>query len=133
MLTPGTTSQAFTISDLNPVTDPLLELAGALHEVETPTGPNQGFENKKLTSEQLLAFLAAQLGGNSADGILFLPDGRAILSPARQAQLDAGELYYLHDDGTGYRQVVTAGTLPTNSPAQNSAALISMADGLQKP
>jgi hypothetical protein len=68
MLIPGTNLQGNTISDLPRVVTPDTELPGALHEVETPTGPNGDFENKGLTTEQLVEYLAARLGSGGAGG-----------------------------------------------------------------
>ena len=59
----GTQLQGYYIEELPPVADPSAELPGALFEVETKTGPNDSRENKKLTAEQLLAFLSDMLGG----------------------------------------------------------------------
>jgi len=57
-------TQAFYISDLSAVTTPKTELPGGLLEVETKTGPSSSLQNKKVTLEQLGAFLAA-LGANA--------------------------------------------------------------------
>jgi|GEM_PF-5551856 len=59
-------TQAFYISDLPAVATPKTELPGGLMEVETKTGPGGSLQNKKLTVEQLAAFLAT-LGLNAND------------------------------------------------------------------
>jgi hypothetical protein len=60
---PGTNLQGFTIKELPPVADPETELPGALHEVETLTGPDGAPQNKGLTTEQWIEFLSTRLGG----------------------------------------------------------------------
>jgi len=59
-------TQAYYISDLPSVTAPKTELPGGLLEVETKTGPNGSLQNKRVTLEQLAAFLAT-LGVNAND------------------------------------------------------------------
>lgn len=66
MLIPGTNLQGFTIKELPPVANPEAELVGAYHEVETPTGQGGAPENKGLTTEQWVAFLANRIGGNTS-------------------------------------------------------------------
>lgn len=58
--------KGFTIYQLPAVADPTTELAGALFEVEVPTGPVAGaYTNKKVTMEQLASYLGATGGGTT--------------------------------------------------------------------
>jgi hypothetical protein len=145
MLTPGSTTQAFTISDLTPVADPLLELTGALHEVETPTGPNQGFENKKLTSEQLVSFLTTKLGagGRTLSAVTLNVDAQVgnkyQLSPDLVTVLTALDaagkkpVWIIPDAGAAARTTIYAknfNVLPSNTAAANAAGVDAMRTSL---
>lgn len=87
-----------------------------------------------LLLRPLLIKIVNALGATVATGgagvvIIFLPDGRAILSPAAQTLLDAGELYWLHDDGSGYRTTIQAsqfGVSPNNTAGGNATGVDEM-------
>jgi hypothetical protein len=60
-----------TISDLNPIASPVVQLPGGLFEVEVLTGPVAGaYTSRRLTTEQLAAFLGAGLGPNASKSLL---------------------------------------------------------------
>lgn len=137
MLTPGSNLPAYTISQLDQLQTPTTQLAGALLEFEIGIGGGN-FKNVRGTTEELAQYLATLLesGGPgyttlelAADRNLFTDE----LLPAIQEGLDDGTLVWIYDDGSGLRQQVAAGTSPAQAAAQNSAALISMANGLAKP